>query len=79
MGVALTEIISEGEKNASLFSVLPRSSNGTSHDATLIHHWREQEMSSSQSFMKELSCLPPGGECCPNLVSAYYKYDADFV
>jgi hypothetical protein len=79
MGAALAEIVPEGEKNASFFSFLPRSSNGTSHDNPLIYHCREQEMSSSQSFMKELSCLPPGGECCPNLVSAYYKYDADFV
>jgi len=79
MGAALAEIIPEGEKNASFFSFLPRSSNGTSHNAPLIDHCREQEMSSSQSFTKELSCLPPGGECCPKLSSVYCKYDADFV
>jgi hypothetical protein len=44
MGVALAEIIPEGEKSALFFSFLPGSSSGTSQDAFLIDHCREQEM-----------------------------------
>lgn len=67
MGVALAEIIPEGKKNASFFSFLPGSSSGTSHDAFLIDHCRDQEVFASQSFMKELSCLPRAENAVPTL------------